>query len=96
MSEVRHIFQRLAFELRALGVKEPIEVYVGEPGFGKLYLELIQTQRVPDNEGILLYDAVRVLPKEPLDYDKRELKEMRRRVTDKLVLLAKQVQDGFF
>lgn len=96
MSEIRHVFQRLAFELKGLGIKDPIEIYVSQSGYHKLINEIMQTQQLPDKEGgILLYDAVRINLKEQLDWDRKELKCIRERVVEKLARLAKQVEQGF-
>lgn len=97
MSEIRHIFQRLAFELKGLGLKDPIEIYVSRPGYFKLENELMASQRIPDGrneKGILLYDAVRILLKEDLEWDRGRLERIQEKVVSKLVLLAKQIEQG--
>lgn len=100
MSDIRHIFQRLAFELRALGIKEPIEIYVGKDAYDRLEFELQRDMQMICTEryekGILLYDAVKILLKDALDFDKEQLNTIRKRASTALAKVAKQFERGEF
>lgn len=101
MSEgkMQHVFQRLAFELKAIRIEEPIEIYIPKDGYQKLERELNVMQRISSDkyeEGILLYDKVRILVKEPLDFDRQELKAIRKRIAQKVAEVAAAIQLGNF
>lgn len=100
MSEVKQVFQRLAFELKALRIDEPIEIYIQGSGYSKLIYELMNEQRmVPseqEHEGLLIYDKIYIRHKDKLDFERKRNTTLRERMTDKLAQLALDVKHGRF